>query len=100
MNTASVCSGINVEYAYTDYRIEYPIARLVDPSDYEVDSAEGTITFNSPEVLSEYRVSKALPNRYEVSYDYIKETREDVASLRDYFTPVVKDYVLKLVPKE
>lgn len=89
-----------IEYEYSDYRIEYPIARLVSPNDYEVSYTDRTVTFSSAEILSDYRMSKTLLSRYEISYDYVQETREDVQELKEYFTPVLKDYILRLFPRE
>jgi len=93
-----------VSYQYTDYRARYKIARLLDPDDYVVDITNSTVTITDREYMNQLMIPKSglhgKSSFYLVNYEYVKETREDIQSLRDYFTPVIKDYMLKVLTKD
>jgi hypothetical protein len=94
-------SSIECRYRYSDFRIDYPIARSVKSSDYTVNYNEKTIVItNYSETATPDQLASLLPARYQISYDYVQETREDVSLLKDYFTPIIKDYSLKIIPQE
>lgn len=94
---------VTASYEYTDYRAEYRIARLVDPKNYKVDILARKITIKDEEVFQRaslpYRRPDGVSAQYLVSYDYVAETREDVQDLKDYFSPILKDYALKIITK-
>ncbi len=98
-------SAGTVNYQYTDYRIKYPMAREVPTTDYEVDIQNSKVTVKDREVLNNMKMSQVTSpgggrdKYYRISYKYMKAPREDVAELEPYFSPVLKDYALKLVTK-
>lgn len=90
-------------YEFTDFRAEYRIARFLSGNSYEVDITNNIIEFNDSEILKHAQIPRQIDTirqpYYVVNYDYVSETREDVESLTTYFSPVVKDYALKVVTK-
>jgi len=103
-SVASASWRLLISYQYTDYRVQYKIARMLDPDDYEVDITNSTVTITDREYMKQLMIPKSglhgRSNFYLVNYEYVKETREDIESLRDYFTPVIKDYMLKVLTKD
>lgn len=94
---------LKVDYQYTHYEVKYRIARRVDQKDYTVDITNNRLLLKEYEVLKHFATPR--PTRdiitpyYLVNYDYVSEARENVEELAPYFTPIVKDYLLKLLPK-
>jgi hypothetical protein len=94
---------LNVTFDYTDYRAEYRIARLLDFKSYDVDVVNKTITIKDSEILKWKQIPFSSindPSRfYLVNYDYIAATRENITELKNSFTPVIKDYALRILTK-
>ena len=94
---------LTATYQYTDFRAEYKIARVLDPNHYDVDVTEATITLKDAEVLKYLQIPHSLLNNlspvYIVTYDRIVETREDISDLVTKFSPVIKDYALRILTK-
>jgi len=91
-----------VTYQYTDYRIKYPMAREVSRADWELDVLSNKITIKDREILSNMKQSQITSGTsrekfYRVSYKYMKSSREDVNELEPFFSPVLKDYALKII---
>lgn len=94
---------LTADYQYTDYRALYKIARVLDPQYYDVDVTNQTITIKDEEILRHNIIPRELlPNQslfYQLNYDYVAQTREDIGELQPYFSPMIKDYVLKIITK-
>jgi len=94
---------LSVNYKYTDYRAEYKIARLLAPSSYKLDVTTRTIRITDKEILDRLTLPQggldSSQSYYLVNYEYVAETREDVEELKDFFSPVVKDYALRVLTK-
>jgi hypothetical protein len=91
-------------YQYTDYRAEYNIARVVPAGSYEINRTDRTVRIKDSEALNRAgipreRLGEQLPY-YQITYDYVSVTRENIEDLKDYFSPVLKDYVLKVITKD
>jgi hypothetical protein len=85
-----------VDYQYSDYRAYYNIAKEVSSTSYSIQ--DKTITINPDEVLGKY----AQPDQradlyYQVNYKHANVFRTDIVELKDYFTPVLKSYGLKMI---
>lgn len=95
--------GITADYQYTDYRAEYRIARFMPTENYKVDITNNTITFKDSAILKHLQTPHSgmdsRPPLYLVNYDYVDETREDIGDLADKFSPVLKDYSLRILTK-
>jgi len=95
--------NITAQYQYSDYRIEYNIARLLDPNSYQVDIVNRIVRINDNEILRSSQLPRlglvGMSPYYLVNYKYVKKSRENITGLRNYFTPVVKDYALKILPR-
>ncbi len=97
-------STITVNYEYSDYLIYYNIAREVSPSTWEL--VDNTITFKSSEILSRSKIdslagsSSSQPLTYQVNYKFIATVRKNIEDLTDYFTPILKDYILQIITNE
>lgn len=94
---------LKVTYQYTDYRAEYRIARELSLDSYEVDITNQTVTINDNEILKHLQIPKSGSDArgplYLVNYDYVDQTRENIEELADKFSPVLKDYALRLITK-
>lgn len=95
--------ALTATYQYTDYRAEYKIARVLDPKFYDVDETTRLITIKDEEILKHNILPRGISPQqslyYQVNYDYVAETREDILALRDFFSPSIKDYVIKVITK-
>lgn len=93
-----------ISYDYTHYEASYDIARIVDPTDFTVNYINGTIAIKDKEILSNRRVSggdtrAGIGKLYQVAYDYAVEERTDIAELEPFFSPILRDYALKILTK-
>lgn len=94
-------ASTTVDYQYTDYRVKYPIAREVPSTDYEVDTTNKKVTIKDREIKKFNRLTQLADNNkyYQVSYDYLVEARVDVSELEPFFSPLLRDYSLKIITK-
>lgn len=97
-------AGDEIAYEYTDYRIKYPIVREVNTKDWSYDKSLNTVTIKDREILKNMRQPMApgpgigsTSKYYQLSYDYVDQGRQDIEELVDYFSPVLKDYALKII---
>lgn len=94
---------LTATYQYIDFRAEYRIARILDNESYDVDITEKTVTFKDNEILRFQQLPHSVTNTtspfYIVTYDRIVESREGIAELKEKFSPVVKDYALRILTK-
>lgn len=90
---------LTVSYSYSDYRAEYRIARILNPESYDIDIVNATITIKDNEILYKELLPRNKNNYYIVNYEYVGKTRDSAEELKDSFTPVIKDYVLRVIPK-
>jgi hypothetical protein len=102
----TIPSGLYVNYEYTDYRARYDIARLVPSTDWEFDAQNKKIKIKDREILKNIRTPQAVGQTslnaskfYQASYQYVKTTRADVSELEPFFSPVLKDYALRVITK-
>ena len=95
--------NLEISYRYSNYTASYRIAREVDSKHYEVDTASQQIAIKDGEFFRYLETPKTTQSGrapfYLINYDYVSETRDDIQNLKDHFTPVVKDYVLKILKK-
>lgn len=95
--------SMSVSYKYTDYRVSYKIARRIPPEDYQVDVVNNIIRISDEEILDKRSIPKdstvGSELYYQVDYDYVGEEREDITDLISHFSPVLKDYSLKVITK-
>lgn len=98
-------SGIGMDYEYAKFEISYPIARGVPSEDVEVNDEEATVTLSDREVLRRAQISSAVDKEtlsrdtYQILYNFVEENREDLTELEPYFSPILKDYVLRILTK-
>lgn len=94
---------IGATFQFTDFRAEYRIARQLDLDAYEVDITNQRVTILDKEILKHLMLPHgAMDNRkplYLVNYDYVAETREDISDLGAKFSPVLKDFALRVITK-
>jgi len=89
--------SISVDYEYTNYKIKYEIARKVESDFFTVKN--DIVTISDKEILSKSLLPGIDSANYQISYDYIEGVTRDLSELKDYFTPVLKDYMLKVITK-
>lgn len=87
---------IRVEYEYSDYRVHYDISKEIPSTSYEVNNK--TVTINPDEILGKYSQPEQRANiYYQVNYKYANIFRTNISKLKDYFTPVLKAYSLRMI---
>lgn len=96
-------SGLpTLSFYYTEIYAEYNIAKAMDETAYTVDFANNRIILDERESLKLWGDSSSFIKRdslIKVIYQYVQTTRESIEELEPYFTPIVRDYVLKILPK-
>lgn len=100
-------AGITVTHNYSNYRMKYDIARLVPSDDWEFDASSKKITIQDREILRNLRTPQSVgvassvggSKYYQAAYQYVKSGRPDVTALEPYFSPVLKDYALKIITR-
>jgi hypothetical protein len=86
----------NISFKYTNFVVCYNIGKFMLSDAYTVDTAAKTISVSEREVLKLWgdvankRLVKAI-------YDYVQTTRESIEELEPYFSPIVRDVVLKIL---
>lgn len=99
---------INNRYAFefenTMFYAYYPIGREINPKYYTLDTANKIISIKDTEILNNQRTKQLTDTSgktkfYQVSYKYVKDNRKDVSELEPFFTPILKDYTMKLITK-
>lgn len=97
--------GAWAKFEYSDLEINYPIARVIPSTDYEVDADNLKINISDREILRKTQIptvpaaTGGTGNTYQVLYNYVQETRSGVEELEPYFTPILKEYALKVLTK-
>ncbi len=98
-------ADITAKYQFAHFEISYPIARVVPEVDFEVDSENGVITIEDREIIRRMQIpignrnTLGTRNTYQVLYNYVDESRSNVSDLEPHFTPILKDYALKVLTK-
>ncbi len=91
---------LKATYGYTDYKAEYRIARELDSQFYEVDIVNNIVSIKDEEILKRQNFPGVVGSFYQVNYDYIEEVKEGITELKPFFTPVLKDYNLRVITKD
>jgi hypothetical protein len=95
--------SVEMSYEYTDFRAEYNIARILDRDHYEVDITNQIVRISDGEILKSIQAPRVglrgFTPFYLVNYEYVTETREEIEELRDYFSPTIKDFALRVLTK-
>jgi hypothetical protein len=91
-----------ITYQYTNYAIDYNIAKPINSNSFIVDAENKQISINDTEIIKAYNsidiVSKTR-QIIKIMYQYVERTRDSIKDLDPYFSPIVKDYVLKILTK-
>jgi len=94
-------SGVTVDYKYSHYIARYPVSRIVDKSLVTVSGKK--VTLSDSEVLehesSPRTVSSARPY-YRIYYKYAWSPTADLAELKEYYTPILREYSLRVVTED
>ena len=97
---ASIAAGERVEISgyHSNYFIDYDIVRNIPSSDWKYNVEENIIELLPNEVLNQKLTVKDDNYKlfYQVNYDFVKELPDYIEEIRPYFTPVLKDYELKV----
>jgi hypothetical protein len=103
--TATPGSGCYVQYRYTDYRATYTMAREIPDTDWKLSTKKNELSIADREILKNARVPQVVTaasatKGYQLVYKYVGKARDDINELEPYFTPVLKDYSLKVITKD
>ncbi len=101
-DTTAAAPG-TMTFRYTNFVACYNISKFMSSDAYTVDAAAQSISLNEREALKLWGDRDAdVTNKRLVKaiYDYVQSTRESIEELEPYFTPIVRDIVLKILPGE
>jgi hypothetical protein len=90
---------LNTSYEYTDFRVKYEIAREVP---FTYDSVNQLVILSDSEVVNKLKLPRGTNVdrlTYQVMYDFISTQQSQISPLKQYFSPIVKDYSLKVLTK-
>jgi hypothetical protein len=96
--------SIQIRYKYTNYKARYNIARLVDSDDWSFEASSKKITIKDREILRGIQIPQDAGQStsskfYQVVYDYVQDTRANVKELEPFFSPILKEYALKVITR-
>ena len=96
-------SGGTVNFEYTLYDFIYDVARIVPSTDWTYDQKKNTVTLKDREILKNLQIPStgtgAGAKYYEVAYRYVKSLRDGIIQIEPFFTPILKDYAMKIIVK-
>lgn len=93
----------NITFRYTNFIACYNIGKFMSSDSYTVDTVAQSISISEREALKLWGDRDAdVANKRLVKaiYDYVQTTRESIEELEPYFTPIVRDIVVKILPGE
>lgn len=95
----STTSGLTVSYRFSNYVICYPVARMVSGNDYTVDYRNKKVILKDREIIKRKSVEKGKKDTdfYRVSYRYSYTPKTDIQEYKDYYTPALASYKLKIL---
>ena len=75
----------------------------MEPNHYTGSVPDKKVTLKDGEIFKNLETPKTTEsgnaNYYLVNYRYVDNFRDDIEELKDYFSPVVKDYLVKMIKK-
>ena len=98
-------AGTTVDYQYSVFTVDYPIVRVVPTEDYVVDHESAEVTLSDREIIRKSVQPGALirsnigGNTYQIIYNYVQQVRNNVDELEPYFTPILKDYSVRVLTR-
>jgi len=71
---------------------------------WSLNKEDNGITIEDREILTNIRTPQQITATggskfYQAAYKYVKSSRADVSELEPFFSPVLKDYALKVITK-
>jgi len=98
----AIRTGTTAAFNFSNYEVSYNIARIVPTDRYTVDTQKKLISLASTEIQELFgRVvdQRTGPELLKVIYQFVDETRDSIKDLEPFFTPILKDYVIKVLTK-
>lgn len=90
-----------VTYQYTNFVVNYPIARKINDNDFTFNN--GIVTISEREILLRNNLNSVSgstqSNFYQIVFDSFVDTKTDIIDMEPFFTPVLKDYAIKIIPE-
>lgn len=97
----STNNGTTVQYQYTNFLVSYPIARKILSDNFSFDAR--IVTISEREILTRTDLNATAgstqSNFYQISFDIFIDNETDIQDLEPFFTPVLKDYAIKIIPE-
>lgn len=91
-----------VDFRAMNFQAEYNIARIVDGNEFTVNTETKLVSVSHREAMRVWGKT-AIERKQDVLlkavYDYVYSSRESIEELEPYFSPIVRDVVLKVIPK-
>jgi hypothetical protein len=91
-----------VDYQYTNFEAVYNIARVVDSNAFTVAADGQSVSISEKETLKVWGqrdVDIRHDTLLKAQYDYVASTRESIEELEEFFSPICRDVVFKILPK-
>jgi hypothetical protein len=100
---STAASPGTITFRYTNFVACYNISKFLSSDAYTVDVTAQSVSISEREALKLWGDRDAdVANKRLVKaiYDYVQTTRESIEELEPYFTPIVRDIVIKVLPGE
>ena len=98
----NITTEIDLSYLFYDYVVEYGISLEIPKTDYVVEKENRRVVFSDSYVLKYFSDSLGLSSNhlFKVSYDFLIENKESPAEVLPFLTPVMYDYIIKMIFKD
>ena len=106
-NTGEVFTSVNINpdttcsYQYVNYVVSYPIAREITSDNFTFNN--DILTISEREILTRIDLNAVTgstqSNYYQIVFDTFVDNEVDVSDLEPFFTPILKDYAIKIIPE-
>jgi hypothetical protein len=95
-------AGATIQYKYSNYRAKYPIARILNQNDFTIDVPNLSISIRDNEIIKRMSLPQAARQdvqTYLINYNGIVEVKMNIQELEPFFSPLLRDYQLKIITK-
>jgi hypothetical protein len=98
-SSTSTDNGMSVNYQYTHYVAQYSITRNINSTDFTYNASTGTLTISEREIIkhNKLKTNDPLSAYYQIFYDIVDETTNNLNEVVKYFSPILSDYAIKLI---
>ena len=98
----AIGSSTTAQYEYSDYEAVYGIARILSSDHYTINAFKKEVIINDHEVISGIvrNISVSQKSILKVLYSFVSKEMGSLSELEQYYSPIVRGYVLSIIGKQ